>query len=757
MIIKASRISTSSGAGKVASHVFHGGKNEEIVTLQGSEAELFDAMADARAHGSKFGLRHYKISPEKAMTGDDAKRIVADLAHEFGFNPACATIVEHKKPRAGGAGFDRHWHAIVPEYDAVRGRVLDWKQSFARHEKIARLAEARLGHEIVAGRFNASVALTLQKEGQHGLATKMAHVAGLELPNSAYTTTQHQQAGRRGQDLPADKLIIKTAWEQSDGMQAFRSALAEQGIDIRAGDKKGVWVAKRDGELVGAVHRLVGIKAVEIDARMSVEPNLDNVTPAEPARETASGFQVAVQAVSTSQERPEVPPTALNPTTDPVGELRETSRPTEAPAGVSRGGSGGNPAGFLGGQTAETSPPVGSSADMEAIDGPGEPPGPNATPDEISRYRKKLAEYDEKKAQAWERARKALAIKPTGGNHGASQNQANHPRRQQSGVSFPWAVARSQGAGGFDAERQARIERGGVVSNSGGSELREPSRPLDLTGADRKGGQHQSDDFGSLDGAGRGHHPHREKTDHTRIQDRRFTRTISDTLTASQSERFAEIIGRLQEAPTAESMAREQIEIRRRDIDRSLSSKPWSLPGEINAEVLAEMIQKTAKNTMAERQRELEGMRLEADKARQSVPWWSYVFGFKTRETHKAEALEQEADTDEARIKVLDHRDTLNVQHATATATSIVAGRLADVKAWEARPTIAGALEEERLLFKVSTSVSFGDERITTLLLDRRIDLAMAEERKREQAEQSELEKQFQHEEVQNGKIYPKP
>ena len=204
-------------------------------------------------------------------------------------------------------------------------------------------------------------------------------------------------------------------------------------------------------------------------------------------------------------------------------------------------------------------------------------------------------------------------------------------------------------------------------------------------------------------------------------------------------------------------MAREQIEIRRRDIDRSLSSKPWSLPGEINAEVLAEMIQKTAKNTMAERQRELEGMRLEADKARQSVPWWSYVFGFKTRETHKAEALEQEADTDEARIKVLDHRDTLNVQHATATATSIVAGRLADVKAWEARPTIAGALEEERLLFKVSTSVSFGDERITTLLLDRRIDLAMAEERKREQAEQSELEKQFQHEEVQNGKIYPKP
>ena len=198
----------------------------------------------------------------------------------------------------------------------------------------------------------------------------------------------------------------------------------------------------------------------------------------------------------------------------------------------------------------------------------------------------------------------------------------------------------------------------------------------------------------------------------------------------------------MQEAPTAESMAREQIAIRRIDIDRRLSGKPWSLPGEIDAEVLAEMIQKTAKNAMAERQRELEGMRLEAEKARQSIPWWSSLTGIKTKETRKAETLEQEADTHEARIKVLDHRDTLNVQHATATATIIVSKRLAEVRAWEARPTTAHALEEERLLSKVSASVAFGDERITALLLNGRIDLALAEERKREQAENRHLERE---------------
>ena len=198
----------------------------------------------------------------------------------------------------------------------------------------------------------------------------------------------------------------------------------------------------------------------------------------------------------------------------------------------------------------------------------------------------------------------------------------------------------------------------------------------------------------------------------------------------------------MQEAPTAESLAREQIQTQRADIDRRLSGKPWSKHGETSAELLAEMIQKTAKNAMAERLRELEGIKGEAEKARQSIPWWSSLTGIKTKETRKAEALEQQADTHEERIKVLDHRDKLAVQNATLTATSIVAGRLAEVRAWEARPDIAKALDDERMLFKVSASVTFGDERITALLLDGRLELALAEERKREQAEQRHLERE---------------
>jgi hypothetical protein len=619
----------------------------------------------------------------------------------------------------------------VPEYDAVRGRVLDWKQSFARHEKIARIAEARLGHEIVAGRFNASVSHALQVEGQHDLATKMAEVAGLPLPNSAYTTVQHQQAGRKGIDLPADKLIIKSAWEQSDGVQAFRSALAEQGIDIRAGDKKGVWVAERDGELVGAIHRLVGVKAVEVDARMLIAPDLASTTPTESP-------VVAISEVVPSAERPETPTTARISTIEPVGELRETSRPTEALAVRGGGSSGGG-----GGQTAETSPPAGTSADHEAIDGPGEPPGANATPEEQARYRKRLYEYEQKKAQQAERARKALAIRPTGGNHGANQTQNNHSRHQQPRISFPWTDARRQGAGNPDRERPQGLERGDVVSNSSGSELREPPRHVDAVGADRERSLHQPDDFDLVGGAGPGNRPHGEKADHTRIEDRRFTRTLSDALTASQSDRFAQIIAKLREAPTAESMAREQIEIRRRDIAGSLRGKPWSQPEEISAKFLAEKIQKTARSEMADRRQYVEQARQNAIKAKAEIPVWQSVWPFKTDAKAKAEELEREALAIQVRMSGLNHADDLRIKDAPTTANAIVRSRLAEVKAWEARPAIAQALEEERLLFKVSASVSFGDERITAFLLDGRIDLAMAEERKREEAEQRHLERQL--------------
>ena len=154
MIIQATRVAAADGARALAAHVLRGRKNEHIELVRGCEDDLGDMVGDARAHGAKYAIRHYSISPEEPASREDALEIVADLAAEFGFDPGRAVVVEHRKPRAGGAGFELHWHAIAPEIDPVRRRVLDAHWMRPRHEKIARIAEIRLGHALVAGRWN---------------------------------------------------------------------------------------------------------------------------------------------------------------------------------------------------------------------------------------------------------------------------------------------------------------------------------------------------------------------------------------------------------------------------------------------------------------------------------------------------------------------------------------------------------------------------------------------------------------------------
>lgn len=355
MIIKAARIATNSGAGAVAAHVLRGPQNEAITLLQGSEQQLRDAVRDAQAGNSKYSLRHYKISPGEAATPDDVRGIIDELGREFGFQSECVTIVWHQKPRAGGAGFDHHAHALVPEYDPVRNRVLDWHNSYPRHEKIARLAEERLGHAHVAGRHNAAVAHALTSGGKRTLAETVERLAEQPRPNSGYRTETHQRAERTGRNQPADRLAVREAWERSDSPQAFTAALAEQGIRVRAGEKQGVWIAERGGDLVGAVHRLAGADRDEVARRLdgadhrtvaefqsSVPPPLaaPATTKQEPRTNAAHGQPPATTTAATPQF---VPPRDEHPSpTSPIS-ASGSSGATEQPAVLHDGHGGGDP------------------------------------------------------------------------------------------------------------------------------------------------------------------------------------------------------------------------------------------------------------------------------------------------------------------------------------------------------------------------------------------------------------------------------
>jgi hypothetical protein len=181
MIIQSARLSTGTDLPKLTGHVFAGAANDAITVLHGVQDDLDGMQQDAAAAKKPYAIRHFKIAPAETTDRVEAADVMRDLAREFGFALAHCVIVEHAKPRQPG-GYEYHWHLLVPEWDPARRRVLDNKWARPRQEKIARRAEARLGHALVAGRWNAAVARRLEEDGQSDLAAAMA---GLRGPASA--------------------------------------------------------------------------------------------------------------------------------------------------------------------------------------------------------------------------------------------------------------------------------------------------------------------------------------------------------------------------------------------------------------------------------------------------------------------------------------------------------------------------------------------------------------------------------------------
>ncbi len=263
MIIKSTRIRTAGGPGAWLRHVFEGRDNERVAELWGTRSDVLDAFEDAQDAGVRYGLRHWVLSPGEQCSRAEAEVAVRALADEFGFDPRRAVVVEHWKKRAGEAGFDRHWHVGVPEYDPVTGRVLGSSWDSARHEKVARVLEVAFGHGLTLGRHTGSVLRALEQDGRPDVA-EAVRAAGhdvADLPESAFSHTQHQRAKRQGQHLPDARVAVRQAWQTADSATAFSAAIAESGLAVRPGDKPGIWVVTdQAGDVLGAVHRLAGIK-----------------------------------------------------------------------------------------------------------------------------------------------------------------------------------------------------------------------------------------------------------------------------------------------------------------------------------------------------------------------------------------------------------------------------------------------------------------------------------------------------------------
>lgn len=439
MIIAASRISTASGAAGVGSHVFEGPKNESIEVIRGCREDLDDMVRDARDHGAKYAIRHFKISPEQATTREQALAIVDALGREFGFDPERAVIVEHRKPRQGGKGFDAHWHPLVGEVDPVQGRVLDAHWMRARHEKVSRVAELELGHDQVRGKWNKAVERALRADDRHDLADRVKALTEGDRPREAFTAQRHQAAERRGLSMPEAKAAVAEAWQRADGGRGFAAALAENGLTVRQGERNGTWIVEgkdTDGDpvLVGAVHRLTGAKKNEAAAKLAdlaavpeataTSAHRADTVPAPQA--TVSPEMSAAPPVSVDNgavtSAPELAASVAVETSTPAAVRPAEATPSPTPAASKSGGGASAAAPVstgrapLGGGHASSS--GGSAAAIDTSGGSDfvAPLDPRK-PGDFQRWMQQMAAYFERQAARTKQIEEAAVRAAQGGQH----------------------------------------------------------------------------------------------------------------------------------------------------------------------------------------------------------------------------------------------------------------------------------------------------------------------------------------------------
>ena len=291
MILTSTRITTSSGRGPLWNHLKKTSENEAVAVLRGSEADLADWIEDARQAGAKFGLRHLTINPapDEPLTRDQAHAAARAWVREFDGDPEQLALVEHTKKRAGQDQASSHWHAVFPEYDPTRRRVLDSRHDYARTELIARTLETRFGHQPTQGWHNVAVLGMARDRGLQDVAQRCEALTQGDRPNSAFSKDDHQRAKRKGHDLAQIRDEVRAIYQRCGSGEEFRQDVADElGLRIIPGDKAGAWVvADQDGEALGAVHRFAKVRKNEAEAFMRA-PTQTKEVQHEPAAERSA-------------------------------------------------------------------------------------------------------------------------------------------------------------------------------------------------------------------------------------------------------------------------------------------------------------------------------------------------------------------------------------------------------------------------------------------------------------------------------------
>lgn len=283
MIIKQTRIPVGDGAALQA-YLMNPGENERVESLSGELSTIRDNDLISRLHGRTYGTRHIIISPDKRLNMDELGKVLSAVAQEFGVPDGSLQrmcIVRHEKQRTDRRDGARvHYHVALPEVDDLTGRVMSSSFSKMRCEKVSRLAELVLGHEIIPGRFNREAYSALQAAGvdvrryEEALREAcrregLSESGWLNYRAKASFSPDTQHAAER--KTTADDRFRSPAQvrQHIKGLErdpaAIIRALEADGFEIGPGRKSGTWIVSRDGVPFGSLARLAKLKREQVN------------------------------------------------------------------------------------------------------------------------------------------------------------------------------------------------------------------------------------------------------------------------------------------------------------------------------------------------------------------------------------------------------------------------------------------------------------------------------------------------------------
>lgn len=282
MIIKQTRVITGD-ANKLGIYLSSAGENEKVQHIAGWIDSLRTSDAIAALWGRTYSIRHFIVSPSKKLTTKQLGDVIKEIGTEFDVPESSMermTVVMHEKPRSdANDGARYHYHVAIPEVDADTGRVLSSSFTKMRNEKLARLSELRLGHDVVPGKFNREVyeALRSYKIDLQPFEDALRAACRDEgIPEARWLDYRARAAFSESQIHAAERLARERGETRFTSPQVVRQhirdlmkdkalpevldTLLEQGFSVEPGRKAGTWILTKDDIEFGSLDRLTKLK-----------------------------------------------------------------------------------------------------------------------------------------------------------------------------------------------------------------------------------------------------------------------------------------------------------------------------------------------------------------------------------------------------------------------------------------------------------------------------------------------------------------